>query len=188
MPNINLLPWREELREERKKQFISLLVCVLAVAALLGFFWTYLENAQVENQRERNKLLQTEIKKLEQQVAEIKKLKEDKEELVDRMEVIKSLQSGRPEIVKLFDQYVRVMPDGVYIDGLSKTGNQMKFSGKAESNNRVSAYMRRLDQSPKFTNPNLTQVTADQTLGDQGSQFSMTVDVLSTAVEDEGEE
>jgi len=95
--------------------------------------------------------------------------------------VIKGLQTNRPEIVRLFDQLVQATPDGVYMLSLSVTGNSLSFEGKAESNNRISALMRQIDASEKFSQPNLTTVTADSELGAQGSRFSMTAQVMDTS-------
>jgi len=181
MPDINLLPWREAQREERKRQFFSALVLTCVLAGLIGFAWNSFINSQVTAQQRRNDLLQTEITKLDAMAAEIRELRRAKAEMLDRMEVIKGLQTNRPEIVRLFDQLVQVTPDGVYLLSMTVSGTALSFEGKAESNNRISALMRQIDASDKFTQPNLTTVTADFELGAQGSRFSMTAQVVDSS-------
>jgi len=179
MPDINLLPWREEQREERKRQFLSSLVLVGLLAGVIGFVWNSFVVNRIDAQLDRNGLLEGQIKLLDSEANEIRLLKEEKAEMLDRMEVIKGLQINRPEIVKLYDQLVTSMPDGVYISNLEVENQKMSIQGKAESNNRISALMRQLSQSDKFSEPNLVEVTADRELGSQGSQFTMTAVITS---------
>ena len=178
MPDINLLPWREELREERKRQFFSTLVLTAILAGLIGFAWYTWVSAFINAQERRNQMLETEISALNKQADEIRAFKKQKSEMLDRMEVIKGLQTNRPEIVRLFDQLAQVIPDGVYLSSLSVDGSAVSMQGKAESNNRISSFMRQLDRSGKFAQPNLTKVTADKELGSQGSQFTMAAKVV----------
>lgn len=177
MANINLLPWREEFRAEKKKDFLALLGVVLVFSLLVAFGWDRVTNGRIENQESRNQLLKTEIANLEKQVAEIKDLKSRRQELIDRMQIIQSLQSNRPEIVRIFDEFVRAVPDGLYFSNMDRKAESISLKGFSESNNRVSALMRNLDNSYKFTDPNLTKVEADNTLGEQGSQFEMKVGI-----------
>ncbi|WP_461516749.1 PilN domain-containing protein [Porticoccus sp.] len=185
MAKINLLPWREAFRAEKKKEFITLICVVLVVAVVVAFGWDRVVNAQIANQESRNQLLKSEITKLDKQVAEIKELKKRRQDLLDRMQVIQELQGNRPEIVKLYDELVRAVPDGVYLTNMTLKGKQISLVGYAESNNRVSALMRRLDASYKFAEPNLTKVQADQTLGEDGSRFEMRVKVITAPVDNE---
>ncbi len=185
MAKINLLPWREAFRAEKKKEFITLICVVLVVAVVVAFGWDRVINAQIANQESRNQLLKSEITKLDKQVAEIKELKKRRQDLLDRMQVIQELQGNRPEIVKLYDELVRAVPDGVYLTNMTLKGKQISLVGYAESNNRVSALMRRLDASYKFAEPNLTKVQADQTLGEDGSRFEMRVKVITAPVDNE---
>jgi len=185
MAKINLLPWREAFRAEKKKEFITLICVVLVVAVLVAFGWDRVVNAQIANQESRNQLLKSEIAKLDKQVAEIKELKKRRQDLLDRMQVIQELQGNRPEIVKLYDELVRAVPDGVYLTNMTLKGKQISLVGYAESNNRVSALMRRLDASYKFAEPNLTKVQADQELGEDGSRFEMRVKVITAPVDNE---
>lgn len=188
MPDINLLPWREELREERKRQFLVVLAGAAILGGLVGYAWQTSVNADIREQQARNQMLQTGIDELNRQVAEIRDLRDKKSDMIDRMTVIKSLQTNRPEIVRLFDEFARAMPDGTFVEQMMVVGNELSLEGKAESNNRVSTFMRRLHDSPKFNNPNLTRVDADATLGNQGSSFSMTVQVVNENSDAEDEE
>ncbi len=188
MAKINLLPWREAYRTEKKKEFLSLLVAVLIAAVLTVFGWDRVVNHQIETQNDRNQLLKSEIAKLDKQVAEIKELKKRRQGLLDRMQVIQELQGNRPEIVKIYDEFVRAVPDGVYFTKMTRKDSQISLVGYAESNNRVSSLMRRLDASYKFTEPNLTKVQAHDALGEDGSQFEMRVKIIKSTVDSESDE
>lgn len=185
MAKINLLPWREALRAEKKKEFITLVCAVLVVAIISAFGWDRLISSQIEAQNGRNALLKAEIAKLEKQVTEIKELKKRRQDLLDRMQVIQELQGNRPEIVRIYDEFVRSVPDGVYFSKMTRKDKQVSLEGYAESNNRVSTLMRQLDASYKFTEPNLTKVQANDTLGEDGSRFEMRVKIVKTPVEPE---
>lgn len=188
MANINLLPWREERRAELKQEFLVTLggVVVLGVA-LLVLVNMYFEG-EISNQRERNNYLQGHIKELETQVQEISKLEQKKTELLDRMKVIQELQGNRPVIVRVFDEMVRSLPDGVFYQKLTRNNVKIKVSGIAESNNRVSSLMRNLDGSDWFANPNLTGVKAMPEFGEQASEFDMSFDISSPDAEKVSEE
>ena len=183
MAKINLLPWREAHRAEKKKEFITLICVVLVAAVVVAFGWDRVVNGQISNQESRNQLLKSEIAKLDKQVEEIRELKKRRKDLLDRMQVIQELQGNRPEIVKLFDEFVRAVPDGVYFTKMTLKGDRVSLEGFAESNNRVSALMRKLDASYKFSEPNLTKVQANDTLGEDGSRFEMRVKVITAPVE-----
>lgn len=155
MTRINLLPWREERRKERQKQFIVMLV----VAALLGAgvwavgHWHY--EALIANQQHRNRILENEIKLLDQRIAKIKDLETVKANLIARMEVIQQLQQGRPQVVHLFHQLVTTLPDGVYLTSVKQSGNTITLKGVAESNARISSFMENLDRSDWLAEPKL---------------------------------
>ncbi len=182
MAKINLLPWREAFRADKKKDFISLTVVVLVVAVFSSFGWDRVVNNQIESQHSRNQLLKTEVAKLDKQVAEIQELKKRRQDLLDRMQIIQELQGNRPEIVKIYDEFVKAVPDGVYFTKMIRKDNLISLVGYAESNNRVSALMRQLDASYKFTEPNLTKVQDNEVLGEDGSQFEMRVKIVKTPV------
>ncbi len=173
MAQINLLPWREAHREEKKKQFLTQLagVCILAVGA--AFLWIQSVEGAIANQRSRNNMLQTEIKQLEEKVQEIKNLKKKRRELIDRMKVIQDLEGKRSIIVHYFDEFAKAMPDGVYITSMSKSADNFSLQGVSDSNNRVSTLMRRLDKSEWFADPNLKSVVAAPSHGPQASTFRM---------------
>jgi len=179
MASINLLPWRDELREERKRQFLSVLACFVLLAGLIGLLWVGVQTAQIKNQVATNAALQSGIAELDEEIEGIQKLKDDKEDMLDRMQVIKGLQGNRPEIVKLFDQFVQVIPEGTYVSRIEASGATLSVEGKTESNQRISSFMRSMDQTAKFSDPNLTTVNADRELGDQGSSFEMTATIVN---------
>jgi type IV pilus assembly protein PilN len=158
MATVNLLPWRIELREERKREFFVLLIIAAGGASLIVFFLYLVMAAQVSTQTKINSLLQEQIAELDVKIIAIGSLKKDRESLLDRMEVIQNLQSDRSLVVHLFDQIVRVLPPGVYLVQVDKKDNVITLSGKAESNARVSQLMRNIDASPWLINPVLTEI------------------------------
>ena len=178
MAKINLLPWREAYRGEKKKEFITLLGMVLVFAAVVAFGWDRVVNSQIDSQLSRNQVLKTEIAKLDKQVAEIEALTKRRQNLLDRIQVIQEVQGNRPEIVKIYDEFVRSVPDGVYFTEMVRAGEIVSLVGFAKSNSRVSVLMRQLDASYKFTEPNLTKVEADEMLGESGSKFEMRVKIV----------
>lgn len=185
MAQINLLPWREELRAERKKQFLILLAAVAAVGALLVVLADRIVDGQIDHQNARNQYLRDNIRVLDRQVAEIKDLQRRRNQLLDRMRVIQELQGNRPIIVRVFDQLVRTVPDGVFYTSVQAKGNDISIVGIAESNNRVSSLMRRLDASDWFMQPNLDSVRAATQYGDQATTFNLKVKIQ---LPDSGEE
>lgn len=183
MAKINLLPWREVHRAEKKKEFFSLVGIVLIIAALVAFGWGRVVNNQIDNQSGRNQLLKGEIAKLDKEVSEIEELTKRRQNLLDRIQVIQKVQGNRPEIVKIYDEFVRCVPGGVYFTEMIRKGDKISLVGFAESNSRVSVLMRRLDASYKFTEPNLTTVEANDALGENGSQFEMNVKIVQPDAE-----
>ncbi len=173
MAKINLLPWREEHRQEKKKEFQLQLFGLCVVAGLLAYAWVGIVDNSIENQQARNRLLETEISVLEKRVQEINELRKRREELVARMKVIQDLQGTRPTIVRYFDEMVRAVPDGVFFNSMRRQGDQISIEGVTESSNRVSAFMRNLDQSAWFTSPNLRSIKANPAYGDQAAEFSL---------------
>src|SRR5690606_12890939 len=142
MAQINLLPWREQLREERKQRFLVSLLGVLIVGGGLVFLaGQYLTNS-IEQQNARNDFVRKEIAVLDARISEIKELRERRQQLLERMKIIQDLQGNRPIIGRVFDQLVRTLPDGVYFTDLKMTGKNIAIVGAAESNNRVSNLMR----------------------------------------------
>lgn len=188
MAQINLLPWREERRQELKKEFIVTAALVLALAVGLVILADRVVNVQIENQQARNEYLKDNIKELDEMVAEIKDLQKRRNQLLDRMRVIQELQGNRPIIVRVLDQLVRTVPDGVFYTNLTTKNKQITINGIAESNNRVSSLMRQLDSSDWLANPNLDKVQAAPSYGDQANTFRLTVNVQAPAADEDGEE
>ena len=183
MADINLLPWRETRRQERKKQFLVGLVATLAGAALSLFCWDLAVNGRISHQQSRNQHLQAQIALLDEEVAEIRDLQRKRNQLIERMRVIQALQGNRPVVVRLLDQLVRTVPDGVFYTSLKTTANMVSIEGVAESNNRVSSLMRRLDGSDWLENPNLDAVQTAPEYGEQATTFALTVNLQLTEKE-----
>jgi type IV pilus assembly protein PilN len=185
MPRINLLPWREEERKERKLAF-SVALGVSALSAGVLTFAVYLMfGSMIDAQERRNEQLRVEIKHLDKQIEEINDLESRKQKFIARMEIIEKLQRSRPEIVHVFDEIVRTLPDGVYLTGVKQTDKKFKFEGVAQSSTRVSSFMRNLDGSEWLRNPELEVVQTTKDKG-PGSNFTLYADQVSTAVQDEG--
>lgn len=170
MAQINLLPWREELRQEQTKQFVTMLALALAFTASLIMLVHMNIAGMIDHQNGRNTILTNEIKRLDQQLKKIQGLEDTKEKLLSRMEIIQDLQQKRPQIVHLFDEIVKTIPDGLHIDEIKQTGGSISISGIAESNGRVSAYMRNIDASEWMTKPRLTVIESTRKDG-RGSKF-----------------
>jgi len=184
MTQINLLPWREQLREERKQRFFVLLVVVLLLAVGVIFLASQYFNTAIENQQARNNFIRAENTALDARIKEISELKTRRQQLIERMKIIQDLQGNRPIVSRIFDQVVRTIPDGVYFSSLKLTGKTVAIEGEAESNSLVSNLMRNQDASEWLAAPNLTEVkavSADNT--DQTSRFKMTVQQTKPADE-----
>ncbi len=175
MARINLLPWREALRKERKKRFVASLCATVLVAAVLVFMGGLYISSGIEHQYSRNQYLQTQISQLDQRISEIKDLKTKKEQLLERMEVIQNLQGNRPVIVRIFDQIARIIPEGVYFKDVALSGGRLTLVGVADANDRISALMRNFDDSEWFAEPNLTAVRKVTASSQRWNEFDLTV-------------
>lgn len=173
MANINLLPWREELRQARRKEFLQLMGGVLVLASVVVLAWNQWVRGSIEWQTARNELLTRDIAVLDQQIKEISELKQRRTQMLERVAAIQGLQGNRGDIVRVLDQFVRATPAGVFFVAFSRHADAFQLIGFAESNNRISTLMRQLDAADKFQEPTLTKVEADPLLGDQGSRFEM---------------
>jgi type IV pilus assembly protein PilN len=182
MPRINLLPWREAQRNERKLKFMV----ALGGAALCAFLVTggvyVLYNWMIDAQDARNQMLAQQIKILDRQIEEINDLEQTKRQFIARMQIIEKLQRSRPEIVHVLDQIVKTLPDGVYLTSVTETGDHLKFTGVAQSSTRVSAFMRNIDSSQWMKNPTLEVIQSAP--GAFGSSF--TLDADETAADADG--
>lgn len=180
MPRINLLPWREEERKKRQKDFLvamgaSVVAAVAVIAVTLLAF-----NQMIDGQESRNQRLETEIVELERSISEIDGLERQKERLLARMEIIEQLQRSRPEIVHLFDEITRQMPEGVFLTGMKQTGQNVELKGVAQSSTRVSALMRQADESEWLTDPSVTKVETTESGPARQSEFVVTLKQVST--------
>jgi type IV pilus assembly protein PilN len=185
MAQINLLPWREERRAERKKEFLTALLVVALLAGLSLFITDQIINGEISYQQRRNAYLQENIAELDKQVAEIRDLQKRRNELIERMQIIQDLQGNRPIIVRIMDQLVRTVPDGLFYTSVVSSAGKITIEGVAESNNRVSSLMRRLEASDWLQEPNLDAVRAAPTYGDQATTFKLTVGVQLPKREEE---
>lgn len=183
MAHINLLPWREERRKEQQQQFLTILglSVVLMVLIIVAIHLQYSRALSVQNSR--NNFLKTHIVKVEEQIAEITQLEKDKQRLLDRIEKIQILQRNRPEIVHLFDDMARVLPEGVYITSLIQKGKTLTIQGKAQSNARVSALMRNVDKSEWMTKPVLSIIQQDKSKGSKDRKFTLKASQFSKIAE-----
>ena len=158
MIRINLLPHREQKRQARQRQFVSLSIGLAFLGlALVGLGWVVLDR-QIENQEGRNALLKSEIAKLDEQIKEIDKLREQTQALLARKQVVETLQANRTEAVHILDQLVRQLPDGIYLRSVKQTGPRIQLVGYAQSSARVSTLMRNIDASPWLTQPELVEI------------------------------
>ncbi|MDC1287982.1 PilN domain-containing protein [Gammaproteobacteria bacterium] len=175
MTQINLLPWREEQRQEQKKQFVMMAVmtCVLA-AAIVGLIHVQMQS-KIDYQLSRNNFLTAEIAKVDEEIKEISELQKVRRSLIERMEVIQDLQGSRPSIVHLFTEIVSSVPNGVYLQSLIQQGSNLLIIGEAESNARVSTYMRNLQSSAWLKDPNLTVIEIEDKTVNRVSNFTLTV-------------
>ncbi len=182
---INLLPWREERREARKKEFLNVLLGTLLLAGMIigGFDRFY--NNEIDMQSARNEFLGKEIKVLEGRIDEIKLLQQKRNELLSRMKVIQELQGNRPIIVRLFDELARQLAPRVFFSNLKLVDKDLAISGIAESNTRISSQLRNLSESDWFDKPNVTEINADPNYGPQASQFALSVQQSTPDKEEE---
>ena len=162
MPHINLLPWREELRSERQRQFISVAVGAAIVMAVVVVLVHLQVASMINNQNKRNKFLDEQIAIVDKQIKEINTLEQQKKSLLARMKVIQELQGTRPVIVHLFDELAKTIPKQAYLLNVDRKGKNISLEGVAQSNDYVSQFMRNLNNSPWLTNPRLTVIESNR--------------------------
>jgi len=185
MIRINLLPHRENRRKQQQQQFFILFGGVIVIGAVVWFVvHTYLDE-QHELQMSRNKYLQDEIVKLDRQISEIQKLKDQTAALLARKRVVETLQGNRAEVVHLLDQLVRQLPDGVYLKSIKQSGPRVTINGFTQSQARVSTLMRNLESSPQLENPGLLEIKAVTLSGQRINEFLMNINVTRAKVEDD---
>ncbi len=181
MVRINLLPHREQKRQARQRQFVSLAIglAILAIGTIgLGHI---LIAAQIDNQNGRNKLLTTEIAKLDEQIKEIDRLRDQTQALLARKQVVETLQANRTEAVHLLDQLVRQLPDGVYLKSVKQQGTRVTLVGYAQSNARVSTLMRNVESSPWLSSPDLVEIRSVALDKQKVNEFTLAMQVKRAA-------
>jgi type IV pilus assembly protein PilN len=189
MAHINLLPWRDELRKKKQQQF----AVVGAGTAILGALLVLLAHMQmeglIETQNQRNQFLDKEIAELDTKIAKIKDMEKTKNALLARMDIIQQLQRSRPQSVHLMDQLVYTLPDGVYLNKIAQQDLALTLSGVAQSNARVSAYMRNIDGSQWMAKPKLDVIETKDSERRRSAEFTLrAVQATSTPSEETGEE
>jgi type IV pilus assembly protein PilN len=167
MPRINLLPWREAERKRKRQEFYLSLGAALATAGLITLLGYWQMSSSIQHQRDRNDYLTREIAALDKQIEEINGLDAQKRRLLARMEIIETLQRSRPEIVHVFDEVVRLLPEGVYLTYLKQSGTRFEIRGIAQSSTRVSSFMRNIDASQWLSEPTL-QIVQTRSAGTAG--------------------
>jgi type IV pilus assembly protein PilN len=187
MPRINLLPWREQERKVRRREFLVALGGAAFAAVIFGIGGKLLYSSWIDSQTAKNSLLKKEIVKLDAQIADIQDLENRKQRLVARMEIIEKLQRKRPEIVHLFDELVKTVPEGIYLTQMRETGKKLEIKGVAQSSTRVSTFMRNIDASAWMDNPQLQVVESTKDSPTGGSSFTLTSDVVGVDLESGGE-
>jgi type IV pilus assembly protein PilN len=187
MPRINLLPWREQERKIRRREFMIAAGAAAFAAVIFVLGGKLLYSSWTDAQNEKNALLKKEIVKLDAQIADIQDLENRRQRLLARMEIIEKLQRKRPEIVHLFDEIVKTVPEGVYLTAIKQTGNKLEIHGVAQSSTRVSTFMRNIDSSVWMDNPVLQVVESGKDSPTGGSNFTLTSDVVGVDLENGGE-
>ena len=187
MIRVNLLPHREEKRKRRHQQFVGLAGFAAVLGLLVGgAIWVFLDR-QVEQQRANVAYMKGEIDKLDKQIEEIRKIREETASLLAKKQVVENLQSNRSEPVQLLDQFLRQLPEGVYLKNFKQTGAKVNISGYAQSNARVSTLMRNLGASPYLENPELVEIKAvpnPDKSGGRVNEFNMNISIKRARPDD----
>jgi type IV pilus assembly protein PilN len=173
MPRINLLPWREAERKRKRQEFGVGVVAAMVLAGVLSLAVNRWIQSEIDDQNDRNQYLNTEIASLDKQIVEILALDQQKQRLLARTQVIEQLERSRPEIVHIFDQLVRTLPDGVFLTSIKQTDRKIQLKGVAQSSTRVASYMRSLDESEWLTNASV-EIMQIKGTGDAATEFTLT--------------
>jgi type IV pilus assembly protein PilN len=185
MPRINLLPWREERRQERQQQFLTAIIVSFMVAMALFYAALMFADGLIDEQNQRNAFLKKEISLMDIKIAEIKTLETERTRLLARMKVIQELQTSRPKVVKVLDTVVRTLPEGIYLEKLTRKGDSLTLDGVAQSNARVSVFMRQLDSNPELTESTLSVIKRTSNKDDAIRTFSLSIGESKAKPEDE---
>jgi type IV pilus assembly protein PilN len=184
MPRINLLPWREEARKTKRREFALAAGAAVIAGVVFALGGKLLYASWIDAQNTKNDLLKREIGKLDVQITDILDLENRKQRLLARMEIIDKLQRSRPEIVHLLDDIVKTVPEGVYLTSLKQTGRKLEIHGIAQSSTRVSTYMRNIDASTWIANPVLQVVEAAPNSPTGGSSFTLFTETVGVDLDD----
>ncbi len=184
MPRINLLPWREQERKERKLAFFVALGVAAVAAVLVAGAGYVMFNSMISSQERRNEQLRTEIKAVDRQIEQINDLESQKQRFISRMQVIEKLQRSRSEEVHLFDEVTKTMPDGTYLTSIKQSGRKLKFEGVAQSSTRVSTLMRNISASQWMKDPEL-EVVESKSGSTAGDSFVLDASQVTTAGDDD---
>ena len=187
MPRINLLPWREQQRKIRRREFYVAAGAAVFAGVLFMAGGKLVYSSWIDTQTEKNNLLKSEIVKLDSQIADIQDLENRKQRLVARMEIIEKLQRSRPEVVHLFVEMVKTVPEGVYLTQIKQTNRKLELKGVAQSSTRVSTFMRNIDGSTWMDNPVLQVVEATKDSSTGGSSFTLFTDMVGVDLDTSGE-
>ncbi len=188
MPRINLLPWREEERQRRQHEFLVAMAGAFVAGVLVVMSTIFAYSQMISNQQARNTRLENEIVQLEESIKEIDGLEQKKERLLARMEIIEQLQRSRPEIVHLFDEMTRQLPEGVHLNGMKQTGSAVEVKGVAQSSTRVSALMRQIDASDWLTDPSVVKVETTEDGPGRQAEFVVTLKQIRHSDDDPEDE
>jgi type IV pilus assembly protein PilN len=187
MTKINLLDWRGARRAKRKQQFLVLLGLAGAVSLGIVLLAYATVELAISNQQKRNAYLQQQIAEMDKQIKEIQELQKTKANLLARMRVIEQLQQSRSATVHFFDEIINTLPDGVFLTGIKQQGNNVTLDGVAESNGRISAYMKNLDGSPWFKDPKLIVIKTGTEGRVRNADFTLQVTNLTKATDQPGQ-
>lgn len=188
MARINLLPWREAARQQRQKKFLTAGGIALGITLLLAVLVHLFFEEKIHDQQTRNQYLDSEIARLNIKIKEIQDLEKTKADLLARMEIIQQLQKSRPEIVRLFDELVTAIPEGVYLTKIEQSGRSVVIEGRAQSNARVSAFMRKVEASRSIGKPRLMLIENKDKTETGLSHFRLSFDQISPSPESESNE
>ncbi|GAB5381208.1 MAG: PilN domain-containing protein [Aliiglaciecola sp.] len=184
MSHINLLPWREALRQQQKKEFLTLLFAVALFVMIIVWLIGMLIDSQIAGQNQRNSFLEGQIAVLDSEIAKIKDIKDSKKAIEQRMALIEQLQTSRNVAPIVFDELARLVPPGISFRTFSRQGNIIEVSGMSESNNRLSSFMRKIEESKIFGNGELSSIVADTTASDAVSEFKLTFNINASIAPD----
>jgi type IV pilus assembly protein PilN len=180
MAKINLLPWRAQVRKQREREFYMMLGGALVAGVLAVFIWVTWMNMRIDAQDERNTYLTQQSKDLDSKLEEIKRLEQTKSALLTRKQIIEQLQANRSQMVHLFDEMVKTIPDGARLTNMKQGGDTLTLEGFAQSNANVASYMRNLDSSPWLTHSDLQKTEAASAASQKRDRFAFGLNVKLT--------